>query len=317
MNNAIYLDASISDELRRQQLYEGHIFVYSPLKSSLAFVNFARSMIEKAFGGLDPRTAQHKLPVDDYAALLGKLKPAFIHHPESKTNIQRMFEEIGIDLDKTYFDVPRMRSSTSSDYLTSGIAYAWHPHRDTWFSAPACQINWWIPIYEIEADNAMAFHPRYWCEPVENSSAGYNYYNWNKLHRGASIAKLTKEDTRPLPKAMQPLESKPEIRLICPPGGIIMFSAAQMHSSVPNTSGVTRFSADFRVVNLDDVAERRGAPNLDAACTGTVLRDFIRGSDLTRMPQEVVALYDDGTESQGDLVYQTEPVVEAAASRSA
>lgn len=316
MNNTVYYDAPVSDEVRRQRLYEGQLFVYSPLKSSLAFVQFARSMIEDAFGGLDPRTAQDKMSVEDYAALLGKLKPAFIHHPESKRHIQKMFEELGVDLDKTYFDVPRMRSSTSSGYLTTGIAYAWHAHRDTWYSAPACQINWWIPIYEIESDNAMAFHPRYWSEPVKNSSAGYNYYTWNKLHRGADVAKLTKEDPRPLPKATEPMDPKPEIRLICPAGGIIMFSAAQMHSSVPNTSGVTRFSTDFRVVHLDDVVEKRGAPNIDAACTGTVLRDFIRGSDLTRLPQDVIALYDDGTEDVGELIYKPDAQVEAVSSRA-
>jgi hypothetical protein len=40
------------------------------------------------------------------------------------------------------FDMPRLRSSTSDNYLTTGIAYEWHPHRDTWYSAPQCQINW-------------------------------------------------------------------------------------------------------------------------------------------------------------------------------
>lgn len=56
----------------------------------------------------------------------------------------------------------------------------WHPHRDTWYSAPQCQLNWWIPIYDIESENAMAFHPRYWSEPVRNDSNGYNYYQWNQ-----------------------------------------------------------------------------------------------------------------------------------------
>ena len=68
-------------------------------------------------------------------------------------------------------------------------------------------------------ENAMAFHPRYWNERVANSSAGYNYYTWNKLHRGESIAKLTKEDTRPLPRATEPIEIDPQVRLICPVGG--------------------------------------------------------------------------------------------------
>ena len=168
------------------------------------------------------------MDVERYAALLGKMKPAFIHHPESKRHLQNILADLGCDLEKTYFDVPRMRSSTSDNYLTTGIAFAWHPHRDTWYSAPPCQINWWLPIYELESENAMAFHPRYWNEPLKNSSAGYNYYTWNKLYRGENVAKLTKEDPRPLPRATEPVQLEPQIRLICPVGGVILFSAAQL-----------------------------------------------------------------------------------------
>ena len=303
MNNTIYYDSPASDDERRQQLYDGQLFVFSPRKSILDFVDFARSMVEDSFGDLDPRTAQDQMQVESYADVLGKLKPAFIHHPESKRHLQTILEDLGCELDQTYFDVPRLRSSTSSDYLTTGIAYAWHAHRDTWYSAPPCQINWWLPIYELHSENAMALHPRYWNERVPNSSAGYNYYTWNKLHRGESVAKLTKEDNRPLPRATVPIEMDPQIRLMCPVGGLILFSAAQMHSSVPNTSGVTRFSIDFRTVHRSDVVEKKGAPNLDADCTGTVLRDFLRGTDLTRLPDDIVALYDDGVPVDGELIY--------------
>jgi hypothetical protein len=303
MNNTIYYDSDVSDDDRRQELYDGQLCVFSPRKSTLDFVGFARSMIEDAFGGLDPRTAQDHMEVERYADLLGNLKPTFIHHPESKRHLQTILEDFGCALEQTYFDVPRMRSSTSSGYLTTGIAYAWHAHRDTWYSAPPCQINWWLPIYELASANAMAFHPRYWNERVANSSAGYNYYTWNKLHRGESVVKLTKEDPRPLPRATEPIDIDPQIRLICPVGGLILFSAAQMHSSVPNTSGVTRFSIDFRTIHCDDAVGKKGAPNIDAACTGTVLRDFLRGTDLTRLPQEIVGLYDDGVPVNGDLIY--------------
>lgn len=308
MNNTIYYDSVIPDDLRRNHLYEGQLFVYSARPSILAFVHFARAMIEDAFGGRDPRTAQYDMAVEDYAALLGKLKPAFIHHPESKRFLKTILEDLHCDLDKTYFDVPRMRSSTSGGYLTTGIAYAWHAHRDTWYSAPQCQINWWLPIYELDAENAMAFHPRYWTQPVKNSSSGYNYYIWNKKYRGEHVAKLTKEDPRPLPSAAEPMDLDPQFRLICPVGGLILFSAAQMHSSVPNTSGVTRFSIDFRTVHVDDAAAKQGAPNIDSACTGTVLRDFLRGSDLTRIPDEIIALYDDGLPTEGELIYTPQTV---------
>ena len=69
-----------------------------------------------------------------------------------------MLRDFGCDPEKTYFDVPRLRTATRGGYLTTGIAYAFHPHRDTWYSAPFNQINWWMPVYDIEPNNAMAFH---------------------------------------------------------------------------------------------------------------------------------------------------------------
>ena len=49
MNNAVYYDAQVSDELRRQMLFDGQLFVYSPRPSSLAFVEFAKTLIKDAF----------------------------------------------------------------------------------------------------------------------------------------------------------------------------------------------------------------------------------------------------------------------------
>ncbi|HXF93345.1 MAG TPA: hypothetical protein VNK46_11365 [Nitrospiraceae bacterium] len=304
MNNTVYFDAPVNDDDRRLMLFDGQLFVYSPRKSTLAFIEFARNLIAEAFAPHDPEYAQYRMPVEQYAEILGKLKPHFIHHPESKQHLKAILADLGCDLGKTYFDVPKMRSSTSDNYLTTGIAYAWHPHRDTWYSAPMCQINWWIPIYDIRSDNAMAFHPRYWNRPVQNSSSGYNYYLWNQQHRGSHVAQYLKEDPRPLPRATEPMELDPQLRLIVPAGGIILFSAAQMHSSVPNTSGKTRFSIDFRVVHLDDVASKRGAPHTDEQCTGTTMRDYLRATDLSHVPDNLIALYDDGTAVQGEVVYQ-------------
>ena len=76
--------------------------------------------------------------------------------------------EHGVALDKLYFDVPRLRSAYPSHFLSSGIAYAFHPHRDTWYSAPMCQINWWIPDLSIgRRTTRWRFYPRYFGEPRE------------------------------------------------------------------------------------------------------------------------------------------------------
>ena len=47
----------------------------------------------------------------------------------------------------------------------------------------------------------------------------------------------------------------------------------------------------------------RGAPNVDVYCTGSSIRDFVRASDLSPMPERIVELFDDGTEARGDLVF--------------
>ncbi|MFZ1682770.1 MAG: hypothetical protein WAU88_01445 [Candidatus Zixiibacteriota bacterium] len=289
--NTFFFDANVSDDIRRQQLYNGQIFVYSPRPSTIALCDFARTMIEDVFRPLDPKTAQFELPVEKYAAILADFKPKFIHHPESKRLLQAVMKDLGCNLEQVYFDVPRIRTSTSDNYLTTGIAYAFHPHRDTWYSAPQFQINWWLPVYEIQPENCLAFHPKYWYTPLKNGSKVYNYAEWNKTSR-QNAAQHIKTDTRIQPKPEEPVELDPQLRPICPPGGLILFSAAHLHSSVPNNSGYTRVSIDFRTVHLGDAEKGIGAPNIDSQCTGTTMGDYLRGSDLSHLPEEIIRKYD-------------------------
>jgi len=122
---------------------------YESNKTNELSIELAHSLSIEAFAPIDPKTAQDEMPVEKYAAVLERLKPTFIHHPRAKQLIPSLLKELGCDIKKTYFDVPRLRTSTSDNYLTTGIACAFHPHRDTWYSAPQCQLNWWIPVYEI------------------------------------------------------------------------------------------------------------------------------------------------------------------------
>ena len=293
----IFVGSKISDDDRRKELYGGAIFVHAPSPNSLKLCELARELVEGAFGSVDPRRVQESMSAERAAEILSVLKPKFIHHPKSKEYIQGMLVEAGCTLDKTYFDVPRLRTAFPGDYLKSGIAYAFHPHRDCWYSAPFCQINWWMPVYPISAENCMAIHPRYWSQPLRNSSSGYNYHRWN-LESRHNAAQHVSADTRVQPKAEEPVELEPQYRLICEPGAAYQFSAAQLHSTVPNTSELTRYSIDFRTVHLDDVWTRKGAPNIDSACTGTSMGDFLRATDFSRLPGEAIALYEDGTERE-------------------
>lgn len=290
---ALYIDPKLDDAQRRRSLYDGDIFILSASTASKDLISVAREMLEKAFAPHDPRTIHRHMSPEQVASILSVLKPNFIHHGECKKLIARIMRENDIDLEKLYFDVPRLRSAYPSHFLSSGIAYAFHPHRDTWYSAPMCQINWWMPVYDLDPDNAMGFYPDYFGKPVANNSEVYNYYEWNTTNR-VQAANHVKSDTRVQPKPQQELEGT-SLRYLPPPGGIILFSGAQLHETVPNRTDFARYSIDFRTVHLDDVAARRGAPNLDSRCTGTTMRDYICAADGRLLPEELVSLYDDGT----------------------
>jgi hypothetical protein len=299
----IYADSLASDDERRRRLYDGQLYIYRATSASAKLCALARNLIEKAFHPLDPMRAQFEMPVEQFVSIVAPLKPRFIHHPDTRRLTKELIQEMGCDPELTYIDVPRLRIVTDGGYLTSGVGYAHHPHRDVWYSAPLSQINWWVPIYDIQSENSMAFHPRYWSEPIKNDSADFDYYRWNREGR-ASAASHIKSDTRKQPKPQQPLALQPEVRVVTEPAGILLFSAAQLHSTVPNTSGVTRFSIDFRTVCLRDAIENRGAPNIDSGCTGTSLRDFVRASDFAAMPEEVALRFDHEHQPDDVLVYK-------------
>jgi len=234
----VHIDAVLSDSERREALYRGDLFVYSPTPATRRLCDLAREMIIEAFSPRDPRTIHRHLSMEACAQVLAKLKPAFIHHPRCKEILPDIIAGLGGDRERIYFDVPRMRSAYPTDYLTSGIAYAFHPHRDTWYSAPMCQLNWWLPIYEIVTENCMAFYPEYFDRALPNNSEIYNYQDWNRVNR-RDAAKHVKSDTREQPKLQTSIASR-DVRLLCPPGGLIMFSGAHLHETVPNTSGLAR-----------------------------------------------------------------------------
>jgi hypothetical protein len=309
--NTIYFDSRVGDDERRRRLYAGQIFVFSPRPSTVALCDFARELIEEAFHPLDPQQAQHSLPVERFVEIVAPLKPRFIHHPRTLELLLDLLRDF-TDMEKTYFDVPRMRVATSDGYLNAGVAYPLHPHRDIWYGSPMCQLNWWLPVYDFESESSVAFHSRYWDQPVRNSSADYNHYEWNKVGRKTAATQV-KADTRKQPKALDELELEPQVRVVCPPGGLLLFSGAHLHSTVPNTSGRSRFSIDFRTANIDDLATHGGPPNLDRECTGTTLFELRRASDLSPVPEEIIRLHDPNPpEDREGLVFKPPADVLAA-----
>src|SRR5947208_1793783 len=62
----VWTDADLARPEGRDKLYRGGVFVLSPRPSLAALIDHARSFIEDAFAPLDPRHAQHELPIEQF-----------------------------------------------------------------------------------------------------------------------------------------------------------------------------------------------------------------------------------------------------------
>ena len=286
----VQLNPEIHDSERRAALFRGEFLLYSCTPMTGALVNHAKKFIRDAFSNTSPQKAQYDMSVEQFIAKAAKLKTKFTNALETKEIIRDVLAEYGCDLGKTFFDVPRLRVVTSDGFLTAGVGYAYKAHRDIWYSSPTAQLNWWLPVYDLTSDQTMSMYPEYWAQSIRNSSIQFDYDEWRNVGRGmATMQGLV--DTRKHPVPLEEVRVASETRFVLRAGESMVFSAAHLHATSPNTSGQTRFSMDFRTVHLDDLASNQGSPNVDSLATGTTLGDFLRASDFLPLSEEIIKQY--------------------------
>jgi hypothetical protein len=269
----------------REMLYAGNLVVLTRLQAVSDLVEHTRAQLTELFRPHDPEHAHEHFEPAEMARMLGTWKPAFIHSDAAKKLTRAIITEAGLPDQQTHYDVPRPRTSFPVGHLTTGVAFAFPWHRDAWYSAPPQQLNWWMPVYPVRPDNSMAFDLNSFAKSVPNDSETFDYYEINS-RRLTTAAQVTKErQSRPGAQGHEPAS---ELVVLPSPGAILLFSGAQLHTSIPNTSGLARYSIDFRTVDASDLLAGRGAPLVDARCTGTSIRDFRNVADDSRFAEETV-----------------------------
>jgi len=276
--------------------YNGAIIILPPIPESIALCEWARQLCEEAFHPLDPTTAQHHLDVDRFVEIAAPLKPRFIHHPKTRELQKAYLAALGYDSNRTYLDVPRLRVVTSNSYLKAGVGLNLPPHRDTWWSAPVQQIQFWGPVFPMSRYCSMEFYPYYHRKSLLNNSSNFNIYQWNSTGRKNAAEHRQGEDKRGIPQPTEEFKSIGASQIVLPVGGMVLFSANELHATTENITGKTRFSVDFRIVDVEHVRDGIGAVAVDDSSEGVALRDFRRISDETEFPEELIRQYDSGLE---------------------
>jgi hypothetical protein len=276
-------NAEFSDQDRRSALFDGDLFVYMPRPSTLALSAVSRRILEHQLGP-DPVWAQQRMSESQFAegfnAASRGLSLVILELASA------IVADFGGDRSTTFVGSPTLVATTGHGFLAQGLGSVQHPHRDTWYAASPCQLNWWIPLYDSGASASFAFHIQYWNCPVRNTSSEFHYDRWyeeNQMGRS-----LGWRDTLADPRPVDPIDLLPELRIACEPGGAILSSVSQLYSVVPNETLRTHFSVQFQTVSENDLEAGYGAADPDAAAQETSLGNFVRCSDLTPIPPSLV-----------------------------
>jgi hypothetical protein len=269
------LSGALEDGQRRESIYDGDLLVFKKVPPMEELCAFTDALIREVFGTTDPVRAQFELDREKYLSRVETLQMRFRKDARAKDLFLAALGYVGVDLRRTFWDWLYLRVSPHGEEHSGRRTAKLGFHRDTWSSNVYAQTNWWAPIYSISPGRTIAFYGEYWGKPLKNTSA-----NWNleEIRSGRSSAPLVPEPT-------ETVNTASELRPVIEPGDLLCFSGAHLHASVPNSTGVARFSVEVRTVDARDAAEDgRGAPNVDGEAS-RVAKDWFRhvvdGTPLT------------------------------------
>lgn len=252
----------------RAAVYAGDILRLPATPVTLQLVAHLRELLEQAFGPpLEQLHARY-----DFAAMapkLNEIRARLASAPRYMADIAAIAGAAGHG-NELAFDPLRLRCVLHDNHLNEAAKLAYSAHRDTWYGNPQCQINFWIPLQDVTAESSFMFYPEYFNQPLANTSGSFSYAEW-KEKRGWQGSKSH------APVAFPAALSEPAggQAFAARAGEIIIFSAAQLHGTVKNSSNTTRFSIDFRAVHLEDFAKGLGAPNADNGTKPEALQDYL------------------------------------------
>ena len=236
-----------------EALFEGALLVFGGLPSLDLLVGRARTILARVFGTQEPVAAEGGRSAAEFRRLALQARRAVATDETLATHWDATLAAIGYPPEATWMDRIRLRAVPSRTDIDHPRLGTLPPHRDTWGSGIAAQINWWLPLYPLADTRTMLLWPEAFRLPVANDSAAWSFDGFRQ--RG--------EHGYPLLPTARTQPRGPGAPVSLRPGELLGFSAAHLHAGTRDSSGNTRFNIDTRTVWDPDRRARRGAPNVD------------------------------------------------------
>ncbi len=224
----------------------------------------------RAFGD-DPRTAHASFGAEELWARTCDARAALAADTSARDESIALAEALGFSRASLAVDAPRLRVVAPQMHLAPAASRAFYMHRDTWYGSPRAQLNAWIPLFDVTEHDSFAIHTHAFGVTVDNDSRAFDYDRFASRGGFQSAEQIDAA----YPRCLGAPPSDP--LFVCARASeVVVFSAAHLHGTTPNETRFTRYSVDARFVDVNDVAQGIGAPDVDNASRGSALADYFR-----------------------------------------
>jgi hypothetical protein len=277
----IRTDTPATEAVFRQALYAGAIFRLPANDATRRVVAAANELIAAELGP-NPREVHARMADAEFFERVGRLRKVIYTEARFHAAVGDIMRSVGFDPTRVAVDPMRLRVVAHKGYENPAAAPIYYAHRDTWYAHSQAEITWWVPLHDVTTEATFDFYPDWFDRPVPNNSEDFDYDTWTKHGASLRIGWQNPADGKTHTFPGQTGEFHPGRRagFSAGAGDLVLFAGAHFHQTKRNDTGRTRFSLDFRTVDLADHENGIGAPNADNRSTGSAVRDYVRGTAL-------------------------------------
>ncbi len=251
----------------REELYDGGLRRFEASIATLQLVDVARRRLADALGvpgGTLPMVHRRWSAEALYAAL-EPARGALAGWQAIRSWSAAWLVGLGERVEDWVMDPPRLRVIAPGAGALPAAAPAYFAHRDTWYANPRCQLNVWMPLFEVGPNDGFRVYLDAFGQPVANDSSRFNWASWRLGGWQAPGPPL-----RPYPRLLGPEPAGHHVDVSGESAFFMVFSAAHLHRTLPRPpeAAHSRISIDFRLVHRGDHRAGRGAPDPDNQSQG-------------------------------------------------
>ena len=233
-------------------LFDGALVVFSGLAPVVRLVRRARALLRETFDCPHPPNAAAQFAAPEFRKRVMQARRLIATDECMTKHWRETLAAVGHApawQDRLRLRVvPPLASCNHAAHRRIGVL---PPHRDTWGSGIAAQVNWWLPLHRPAPERTMLIWPTLFKRHVSNDSGTWRFEQARDNPRYPLLPTATER-----PQA-------PATPVLIKVGELLAFSAAHLHGGVADRSGIVRLSLDSRTVWAPDKTHGRGAPDAD------------------------------------------------------